>query len=173
MVLVVHSGAGAFAWALASAIGAAEVTVVFADAGLPAAGPTPVVDDGFLPYLREIAADGVVPPWPQWFPDADPAELFPTDAARAAVEADARPLPLAFFEEQRPARPPAARRRGLPAVLPRLRAGGGAGQAARLAGPQPARQPSAPAGRAGRGGQRPHRAGRRLPVTPGRAGLSS
>ena len=109
VVLVVHSGAGAFAGALARAIGAAEVTVVFADAGLPEpAGPTPVVDSAFLPYLREIAADGIVPPWPQWFPDAAPAELFPSEAARAAVEADARPLPLAFFEESVPpgAQPP-------------------------------------------------------------------
>jgi hypothetical protein len=103
VVLVVHSGAGAFAWALAEAIGAAEVAVIFADAGLPQpAGPTPVVDDAFLPYLRQIAVDGIVPPWPQWFPDAEPAELFPTEAARAAVEADARPLPLAFFEEHVP-----------------------------------------------------------------------
>jgi hypothetical protein len=103
IVLVVHSGAGAFAGALASAVGAAEVAVVFADAGLPEpAGPTPVVDEAFLPYLREIAAGGVVPPWPQWFPDAAPAELFPSEAARAAVEADARPLPMEFFEESVP-----------------------------------------------------------------------
>jgi hypothetical protein len=109
VVLVVHSGAGAFAGALASAIDVAEVAVVFADAGLPEpAGPTPVVDGAFLPYLREIAVGGIVPPWPQWFPDAAPAELFPSEAARAAVEADARPLPLEFFEERVPpgARPP-------------------------------------------------------------------
>jgi hypothetical protein len=109
VVLVVHSGAGAFARALASALDAPAVGVIFADAGLPSpAGSTPVVDDAFLPYLREIAADGIVPPWPQWFPDADPAELFPDRAARAAVEADARPLPLAFFEESVPpgVRPP-------------------------------------------------------------------
>ena len=61
------------------------------------------MDAGFLPYLRQIARDGVVPPWPQWFPEADPAELYPTEAARAAVQADARPLPLSFFEETLPA----------------------------------------------------------------------
>jgi hypothetical protein len=103
VVLVVHSGAGAFARALASAIGAAEVAVVFADGGLPEpAGPTPVVNDAFLPYLREIAVGGIVPPWPQWLPDASPAELFPNEAVRAAVEADAGPLPLGFFEESVP-----------------------------------------------------------------------
>lgn len=102
VVLVVHSGAGAFAGRLAPALSARSV--IFADAGLPApAGPTPVVDAAFLPYLRGIARDGIVPPWPEWFPEADPAELFPGDAARAAVLADARPLPLAFFEEAVPA----------------------------------------------------------------------
>jgi hypothetical protein len=105
VVLVVHSGAGAFAGQLASALSARAV--IFADAGLPApAEPTPVVDAAFLPYLRGIARDGIVPPWPEWFPGAGPAELFPGEAARAAVLADARPLPLAFFEE---AVPPAAR----------------------------------------------------------------
>ncbi len=103
VVLVVHSGAGPFAWALASAAGTARAAVIFADAGLPElAGPTPVVDDAFLPYLREIAVGGVVPAWPQWFPEAGPGEVFPDEAARMAVEADARPLPLAFFEENVP-----------------------------------------------------------------------
>ena len=108
VVLVVHSGAGPFAWSLAGAAGAAAA-VIFADAGLPElAGPTPVVDDAFLPYLRGIAADGIVPAWPRWFPDADPAEVFPDEAARAAVETDARPLPLAFFEENVPSAGPPA-----------------------------------------------------------------
>lgn len=103
VVLVVHSGAGPFAPQLAAAVPAdpGQVAVVFADAGLPAvSGPTPVVDDAFLPYLRRLARDGVVPPWPQWFPGADPAELYPSPAAEAAVLEDARPLPFSFFTEQ-------------------------------------------------------------------------
>jgi hypothetical protein len=105
-VLVVHSGAGPFAAHLAAAVRSDRVAVVFADAGLPAeSGAAPVVNAGFLPYLREIAADGMVPPWPQWWQGADPAELYPSDAARAAVLADARPLPLAFFEESLPSAP--------------------------------------------------------------------
>jgi hypothetical protein len=106
VVLVVHSGAGPFAAHLAAAVRSDQVAVVFADAGLPGrSGAAPVVNAAFLPYLREMAADGTVPPWPQWWPDADPAELFPSDAARAAVLADARPLPLAFFEESLPSAP--------------------------------------------------------------------
>ena len=71
VVLVVHSGAGPFAARLASAVPAtpAGVAVVFADACLPAIdGPTPVVDGGFLPYLRQLARDGAAPAWPQGFP---------------------------------------------------------------------------------------------------------
>ncbi len=52
------------------------------------------------PGRATIARDGVVPPWPLWFPDADPAELYPSEAARAAVLTDAKPLPLSFFEEE-------------------------------------------------------------------------
>lgn len=116
IVLVVHSGAGPFAAQLAAAVSAtpAGAAVVFADAGLPAAsGPTPVVDGGFLPYLRQLARDGVVPPWPLWFPEADPAELYPGETARAAVLSDARPVPLSFFEEQLPAAPAPAQARYL------------------------------------------------------------
>lgn len=106
VVLVVHSGAGPLAAHLAAAVPAERVAVVFADAGLPGeSGAVPVVNAGFLPYLREIATDGMVPPWPEWWPGADPAELFPNGAARAAVLADAGPLPLAFFEESLPSVP--------------------------------------------------------------------
>jgi hypothetical protein len=118
IVLVLHSGAGPFAAHLAAAVraavspaeAAASVAVVFADAGLPGPdGAAPVVDGAFLPYLRELAVGGVVPPWPDWWPGADPADLFPTPAAHAAVLADARPLSLDFFEETLPPVPPASR----------------------------------------------------------------
>jgi hypothetical protein len=106
IVLVTHSGAGVFAGQLSARIGADRCTAVFADAGLPdPAGGGPVVDSGFLPYLREIASDGLVPPWHQWWPDEDLSPLFPDDAARDAVTSEARPLPLAFFEETLPPAP--------------------------------------------------------------------
>jgi hypothetical protein len=104
-VLVVHSGAGVFAPYLAQAV-AADV-VIFADASLP---PSPrnasapdaqarVIDAGFLPFLRGIAVGGIVPPWPNWWPAEDLAPLYPDDATRDAVNAEASPLPLAFYEE--------------------------------------------------------------------------
>ena len=105
VVLVVHSGAGAFVPHIAVAVGG-DVVAVFADAALPsrASGAT-VVDAEFLPYLRELATNGVVPPWPQWWPGEDLSPLFPDEAAREAVCGEALPLPLEFFAEELPALP--------------------------------------------------------------------
>jgi hypothetical protein len=106
VVLVTHSGAGVFAAQLGAAIGAADTTMIFADASLPgSSGGGPVVDGQFLPYLREIAADGLVPPWPQWWPEEDLSPLFPDDQTRRGVLAEAASLPLAFFEETLPPMP--------------------------------------------------------------------
>jgi hypothetical protein len=103
-VLVVHSGAGVFAPYLADA--AAAETVIFADSAPGDArmvsGDARVAEEGFLPFLREIASEGVVPAWPDWWPGEDLSSLYPDEATRRAVEAEARPLPLAFFEERLP-----------------------------------------------------------------------
>lgn len=89
-VLVTHSGAGVFAAQLSAAIGARDVTAIFADAALPGqSGAGPVVDSEFLPYLREIASDGLVPPWPQWWPGEDLSPLFPDEQVRGAVTSEA------------------------------------------------------------------------------------
>jgi hypothetical protein len=105
-VLVMHSGAGVFAPHLITAIGATDAVAVFADAALPrrAAGST-VVDDAFRIYLRDLASDGIVPPWPLWWPQEDLSPLFPDEAARRAVLGEAAPLPLEFFAETLPPLP--------------------------------------------------------------------
>lgn len=106
VVVVVHSGAGVFAAHLAAAVTAAELTVVFADASLPRqAAPALVLDPGFLPFVRELASDGIVPPWHQWWPEDELAPLFPDGATRREVTAQSRPVPLAFFEETLPPLP--------------------------------------------------------------------
>jgi hypothetical protein len=106
VVLVTHSGAGRFVPHLVAAIGASDAVAVFADAALPSRpGGATVAKAEFLPFLRELASDGIVPPWPQWWPGEDLSPLFPDGAARQAVTSEARPLPLAFFEELLPALP--------------------------------------------------------------------
>jgi hypothetical protein len=140
VVLVAHSGAGVFvphllaALAAGSAGGAGGATAVFADASLPRqADPGTVVEAGFLPYLRELASGGMVPPWPRWWPEEDLAPLFGDQATREAVYGEADPLPLAFFEER----------------LPTLPGGWPPGRAAYLAFSEPYRREAAEAARAG------------------------
>ena len=107
VALAVHSGAGVLAPYLAEAAGAH--VVIFADASLP---PAPretsgepaaqVIDAEYLPFLQGLARDGVVPPWPQWWPAEELAPLYPDDATRASVDAEAAALPLAFYTEHLP-----------------------------------------------------------------------
>jgi hypothetical protein len=105
VVLVTHSGAGVFAPLVLDALAPARGTAVFVDAALPAPWPATVADAGFLPYLRDLAADGIVPPWPRWWPDEDLAPLFPDEATRRAIAEEAPPLPLGFYEETLPPLP--------------------------------------------------------------------
>lgn len=106
VVLVTHSGAGVFAPHIVAATGADDAVAVFVDAALPRrSSASTVVEAGFLPFLRELATDGVVPPWPQWWPGEDLSPLFPDEAARQAVTSEAQPLPFAFFEELVPVLP--------------------------------------------------------------------
>jgi hypothetical protein len=117
VVLVVHSGAGVFAPYLAAGLagagadagaGAAEVggggvAVIFADAALPPEdGRGQVIDAEFLPFVRDLSDDGVVPAWPRWWPAAELDPLFPDLATRERVSGEAASLPLAFFEETLP-----------------------------------------------------------------------
>jgi hypothetical protein len=137
VVVVAHSGAGVFVPHLLAALaagGADGASAVFADASLPRqADPGTVVEAGFLPYLRELASGGMVPPWPRWWPEEDLAPLFGDQATREAVYGEADPLPLAFFEER----------------LPALPGGWPPGHAAYLAFSEPYRREAAEAARAG------------------------
>jgi hypothetical protein len=134
VVLVAHSGGGVFVPHLLAALAGGDATAVFADAALPRqADPGTLTDAGFLPFLRELAGDGVVPPWPRWWPEEDLAPLFPDPATRETLCGEAGPLPLAFFEER----------------LPVLPGGWPPSPAAYLVFSEPYRRQAAEAGRAG------------------------
>jgi hypothetical protein len=103
-IAVLHSGAGGFAPALASA--AADLAgFIFVDAVLPYPGrsnietaPQPLAD-----RLRALATDGRLAPWNRWF-DADPLpRLIPDPEMRAAFERDLPRVPFAFLEAVSPA----------------------------------------------------------------------
>jgi hypothetical protein len=106
VVVVTHSGAGVFAPLLLEALGSSPGSAVFVDAALPSRSPdATVVDAGFLPFLRKLATEGMVPPWHRWWPEEGLAPLFPDEATREDLIAEAQPLPLAFYEETLPPLP--------------------------------------------------------------------
>lgn len=104
VVLVAHSGAGALLPAVGDAVATPVTAAVFVDAGLPHPGqswfdtaPPELVDQ-----LRGLARDGMLPPWHEWFPPEEIAELLPDAVARDAVVGELRPIPVAFFDEPAP-----------------------------------------------------------------------
>lgn len=103
-VLVGHSGAGRYLPALADAVPGTEL-LVYVDAMLPEPGRS-WLDDAppeLTARLRELAgADGVLPPWSDWFgPDAL-AEILPDPVMRERLRDESPRLPLDFFAEPAP-----------------------------------------------------------------------
>jgi pimeloyl-ACP methyl ester carboxylesterase len=113
LVLVVHSGAGGFVPSLAAALADRVAGFLFVDAVMPYPGKrwfdtaSPVL----AKRVREIAEDGLLPPWDTWFGPGAIEALIPDPARRAAFSADLPRVPLAYLEavaspgEAWPARP--------------------------------------------------------------------
>ncbi|HUR76140.1 MAG TPA: hypothetical protein VMZ00_17780 [Sporichthya sp.] len=102
LVLVPHSNAGLYVPALTEA--RQVVAAVFVDAALPDEGEaTAMAPPAIRARIADLAAaDGWLPPWTEWWPDADVDALFPSGAAREAVEATQPRLPLAYFDASLP-----------------------------------------------------------------------
>ena len=63
-------------------------------------GETPLAPAELLGLLEGLADDdGLLPPWTQWWPDADIEALFPDRATRLRVESEQQRLPLAYFRD--------------------------------------------------------------------------
>jgi RimJ/RimL family protein N-acetyltransferase len=99
-VVVGHSGAGALLPIIGAALDASGL--VFVDAGLPPATGTHRTPDELRSALGDLAVDGILPPWPTWSGEEALRSLLPDEADRAALDADARPVPLAFYDEPVP-----------------------------------------------------------------------
>ena len=52
-----------------------------------------------------MAVDGRLPPWSQWWDEADVAPLFPDAETRARLTAEETRLPLDYYEQQIPVPP--------------------------------------------------------------------
>lgn len=108
-VLVAHSNAGLFVPAITAQRGRVA-GYVFTDAGLPepakAATTVPMIPPEFHGLLAGKADEsGMLPPWTQWWDEADVSSLFPDDETRAEIERDQHRLPLSYFAEAVPVPP--------------------------------------------------------------------
>jgi alpha/beta hydrolase family protein len=106
-VLIGHSGAGPLLAAAGASTGQAR-GYIFADAGLPIPGQTwmETVPPELASQVREMAdAQGLLPPWPQWWSDEVMTELIADPDQRRRFAAGCPALPLAMFEETHPAVP--------------------------------------------------------------------
>jgi hypothetical protein len=88
--------------------------MIFVDAVLPHPGKCWVdtAPPALSAMLRERAKEGLAPAWPDWFPADVLGRLLPDGEVRAAFEAEARAVPLAYLEERAPVTPNAPTSRG-------------------------------------------------------------
>jgi hypothetical protein len=105
-VLVAHSGAGPLLAATRSALDDSH-GYVFVDAGLPTPGMSwfESAPAELAAQLRDMARDGWLPPWSQWWPLQALEELLPDPELRTRFAAASPRLPLAMFEEVLPPAP--------------------------------------------------------------------
>lgn len=103
VVLVAHSNAGLFVPLLASASPRPVLGCVFVDAARPPpSGDIPVASEDTLQLRRTKVIGGRLPPWTQWWDEADVAPVFPDPQTRAAVSAEQPRLPLVYYEQMVP-----------------------------------------------------------------------
>jgi hypothetical protein len=98
-IAVLHSGAGGFAPAIASAA-TRLAGLIFVDAVLPYPGKNYIetASADFIARLRRLTHDGYLAPWNRWF-EADPLpRLVPDAATREAFKRDLPRVPSAFLE---------------------------------------------------------------------------
>jgi hypothetical protein len=108
IVLVGHSAAGPRLPAITAALEAAGHAVaanLFVDAGMPHAGrrPAEALPAAFVEHLDSLVrSDGMVPPWPEWWPASVFEDLVPDAARREAIAAECRPVPRSLYDEPVP-----------------------------------------------------------------------
>ncbi len=97
VTLVPHSNAGLYVAALSDSRPVDRI--VFVDALIPGAGPTtPVSPPALAQTLAPLAdADGLLPGWTHWWPEADTVAMFPDEDVRDRVEAGQPRLPATYL----------------------------------------------------------------------------
>lgn len=101
VILVGHSGAGAVLPPAGDTLVNEVRGYVFVDAGLPRDRATRLDDapPGAAERIRQLAEEGRVPPWAEWWSDDVLAALLPDETLRERFLDELEPLPLRLFEE--------------------------------------------------------------------------
>lgn len=102
IVVVGHSGAGAYLPEMGQRLGDRLGALIFVDAVVPprqGAHQTPI---GMKQLLDEQTIDGMLLPWLDWWPTAAVEELLPNPTDREVVAADMPRLPRSFYDEEIP-----------------------------------------------------------------------
>jgi hypothetical protein len=108
LVAVGHSAAGPRVPAIARALEEAGHPVsahVLVDAGMPHAGrvPAEALPPEFVAHLDALVRpDGLLPPWPDWWPPELLADLVPDAELRAAIAGECSPTPRDLYDEPVP-----------------------------------------------------------------------
>jgi hypothetical protein len=103
-VVIAYSGSGVLAPTVVAALPSARV-VVLVDAVLPAARGATRTSAAMREAVRELAVDGVLPPWTSWWGPHELTDLVPDPADREALAAEAPTLPEAFYDVAVPVPP--------------------------------------------------------------------
>ena len=103
-VVVLHSGAGSLAPAIADLSDGRVIAAAFVDAVLPHPGRSwfDTASAGLGQRLRDLVIDGCVPSWDQWFGEGAMAQLLPDPAQREAFERELTSTPVSWLEGPAP-----------------------------------------------------------------------
>jgi pimeloyl-ACP methyl ester carboxylesterase len=100
VIVVAHSGAGAFAPSLVAVLGQRLAGLILVDAVMPYPGQCwfDTAPPALAARIRSLARDGVLPPWDTWFGEGAINALLGDPSLAAAFRSESPRLPLAFFE---------------------------------------------------------------------------
>jgi hypothetical protein len=102
--VVAYSGAGVLVPVVVAALPSARA-VVLVDAVLPAAAGATRTSAELREMVRQLAVDGVLPPWTSWWAPQELADVLPDPHDCAILAEEAPALPEAFYDVPVPAPP--------------------------------------------------------------------
>ena len=102
VVVVGHSGAGALLPGVGAALGGQLQRLVFVDAILPPAAGAHRYPESIRRRVAELATDGVLPPWLDWWPPETLSALLPEPARLELLRSDIAETPESWFDEEIP-----------------------------------------------------------------------